>query len=419
MYSRLKRQLFCVIAISSYIFGSVFVPSAAADTDDFSSLLEKRRTEVQAITKASDFTDIASSDWFYPYIDVLTINGIIKGTTPTTFSPQSTFSLAECCTVISRYLGFDDLAADRRKAMVEKKISGSDKWYVGYLQVMYEAGIISQADVGLVDANGYLVIDSSKAERPIKRYEFADMISRSFELSSNLRAKNAYSEAGGLGHEYISGGVYDIDAAYEYSSVINDFEEIPEASRLNVLKAYYNGIFLGDTNGFFHPNDNLTRAEMAKVIAVITNYSMRKRLENYAVDSYVTDDNMFFTDAVGHRTLKKINADEILSLESNGITISGGDVTYSYCYKAPTGYAIDVYAYATGLDGKNRLTGSCTLANSKASERTGLFSWVGQNGKVLMVLRSLENDGNVEGELEITISGGGISKCDYGAYLPK
>ena len=82
----------------------------------------------------------------------------------------------------------------------------------------------------------------------------------------------------------------------KYAAEIADYWYIPEEARWDVLKAYYNGIFNGDEMGNFNPGSALTRAEMSKVVAVISDPSMRKRNEYRTLaDGFVFDEESFET----------------------------------------------------------------------------------------------------------------------------
>jgi hypothetical protein len=100
---------------------------------------------------------------------------------------------------------------------------------------------------------------------------------------------------------------------------IADFDEIPQNSREKVLKAYYNGIFNGDAEGRFNPNNNLTRAEMAKVLATIKDFSLRTRLITEGYGEAV-EKNMLHTDFDGVKTVKFGTWKKLLEEQAKNVT---------------------------------------------------------------------------------------------------
>ena len=131
-----------------------------------------------------------------------------------------------------------------------------------------------------------------------------------------------------------------------------------------MLKAYYNGIFNGDDAGNFNPTNDLTRAEMAKVTAVIIDNSLRTRIDVNAArpetpgsnetaplpeDSYLVID--------GKQVLKPSYTDALFAAEAmnfgtfyeNNLPV----VSYTRQSAPPSGYAFRVYHFtkdAVGFD---------------------------------------------------------------------
>ena len=427
-----KKIIICTILLGSYVLGSVFgadAPTMNPNKTQNSNLtyyslyvtsqnLKSAKTKKSA--SAADFKDINADEWYYKYVDSLVSRNIISGTSENTFSPTSSFSIAECAAVITRYLGLENAAKETAKELVRLSTTGSELWYSGYIQLMYDIGVLRLPDFA-ADKDGFLSISKSICERPIKRYEFADCIARSFDLSKDntIRALNVYPEIGGLGHEFICSGAYDMSCVNTYSLFIRDFEEIPEEYRINVLKTYYDGIFNGDINGFFYPLNNLTRAEMAKVIAAITDFSLRTKILSPSSKHITLDSSSFVTDAKGDRYIKNTIAENILLEEAKGITAGNGDITYNRRYAAPLGYAVDVYVYTTNASGVNILGAQSTLYDSDPNSEKQIFYWYGNGGKVLLVLRNLSESSRPEATLELSLDFEGIQNYSFSWREPK
>lgn len=349
----------------------------------------------------SDFRDVNSDDWFYPYLSYLVSEGTVNGKTSDSFEPNGTFSYAECAAVIVRYLGLSDEAETRRKKIVSRMPETKNLWYVGYFELLGNLGLFE--NFGVFQMTGGLLtgVDKAKADSPVKRCEFAKSISQSFELSSDICAENVFSEVGGAGREFIVTGGYREDILEKYEDCISDYQDIPEDLRIYVLKAYYNGIFNGDELGKFNPNESVTRAEMAKVLATVCDFSQRRALLE---DEYITrlDENMFHTDYADNKTVKYSVWRELLENESQNLSVLGDIVSYTSSLSAPIGYAFDVYLYEK--DGETyKKCAECTLHDFS----DGSFVYRTQKDvKVLFVLRNLSMGARSEGSFEVLIHDG-------------
>lgn len=414
---KLKKTFLCPIMVISFVIGSLFTQISAYDSSgfDFSELLDEREADEgvssqpetvpeQRKTQISDFEDVKENDWFYPYLEYLVENEMIKGKTETSFEPYSTFSYAECSTVIVRYLGLEKEASRRFSEITARQPEMKNQWYVGYFEVLANLGLF--ADYGLfeTDDGSVVWVDKNLANSPIQRYRFAESISQSFEMNSELKAKNVFYEMGGSGREFIAGGAYKEDVLSQYKELINDFNDIPEESAENVLKAYYNGIFNGDISGNFYPHNNLTRGEMAKVLATVSDYSLRTRLITDEYARKVTDD-MLHTDAFGVRTMKFDEWTEILTNEMSGVSVENGRINYTPSGDAPMGYAIDVYLYEKNGT-RYTLEEECTLRDYDC----GGFTYLADDARVLLVLRNVSEASRVEGVVNAVITDGEIEE---------
>jgi len=399
MNKRLKKSIYSLCAAAGFL-SSVFIPCYSAVGEHFSAPeLVYSSAVAEVIPSASDFSDVDSAAWYYPYVDLLVKKSIVNGTSDTTYTPDGTFTVAECAAVVTRYLGLEKHAADRRNQMVFAGIPGSEHWYSGYIQTLADAGIINAAEYGAALADGYVSAPADEIfSRPIKRYEFADLITRSFELDTTLlTAKNLYPEVCTNGNSFIIGAKYD-DTVWSYAAEISDFYSIPEAYRTNVLKAYYNGIFNGDALGNFNPEANLTRSEMAKVIAVITDRSLRKRTEYRNVSElYRITEDKFITDGWGEKTLDR-NTGCLLLHEASwnmASTFDGTSTSLTYTPGIfPENYGVEVRVY-TYTAGKYSLCAQ-SLVNG------GPISCTGSDMRVIFTLRNLEN-AKIEGALRADI----------------
>lgn len=418
MKNKTKKRIFIFALVMCYCLGNMLVPIYAENNHDssddmsgFEDLLAERentKTEDTAEDKPkvdiSDFTDVKTTDWFYPYLSYLVENGLINGKTSTTFEPSSTFSYAECSAVIVRYLGLEDEAAQRQTAIVQRNPDMKNLWYAGYFETLSNLGIFNDYELFETEKGLIVSISRENANSPIVRYRFAESISMSFELDSDISAKNVYSEIGGRGREFIIGGAYNEDILAAYADEIMDYSDIPASSREYVQKAYYNGIFNGDVSGNFYPHNNLTRGEMAKVLATVSDYSLRTRLITEGYGKTVTE-NMLHTDYAGVKTLSYDIWTELLYDEAENLFVDGNMIEYISSAKAPFGYAIDVYLYEKNGD-KYVLSNQCTLHDGNDQSFTSRTD----RARVLFVVRNTKENCRTEGVLDVRIQDGQITE---------
>lgn len=372
---------------------------------------------VENVYETSVFTDVPDDAWYCTYVEYLYERGIVKGLTETEFVPNGNVTVAESAALITRYLGLENEAAKRKEAMVILGTNGSDKWFAGYVQLMHEAGIMDVTSYGCTLNGTSVSIDNPDLfNEPVKRYEFAAFIARSFELYGT----GINTPDGTYGSSFINGGSYDQNVLANIEPYINDYWRIPHEYAVYVLKTYYNGIFNGDDNGNFNPNKLLSRAEMAKVIAVVTDKSLRKDTSIY-FQSVQPDNSGYmltedsFTEYKGVKYLKNSVSDELLAGEvSNCLAIDytygGVTLTYKPSMYYPAGYTVKPRLY--------RKTSSAYYSEEALVDTNGVYQCAMRSGdKLLFVLCDTSQNRAVDA-YEITLSVYGLLENSYCNYLP-
>ena len=393
----LKRKIYAIFAFLGLIAGSVGVFSEGANGS--------------AARTSSVFSDVSSDAWYFPYVSYLSENKIVNGMTPTEFVPGGTFTVAESAAVITRYLGLDDEAIKRKNAMELLGVNGSDKWYAGYVQLMHEAGIIDVEKYGCTLNGSSISIDAPEfLQAPVKRYEFASFITRSFELDGT----SIKTASGTNGNEFIYEGSYNDTEVKLYEALINDYESIPGPYSYYVLKAYYNGIFNGDNLGNFNPMNNLTRAEMAKVITVIIDKSKRIRLKSDTgaddQKGYVLDNNSY-TEYKGVKYLKADVKDSILLGEATRhLSLIDGKITYTPSNYYPEGYKIALRHY--------RKTSSGLMSELNIEYNDGKYVSDFVKDDVILFVLFETNTGRAVDAYEIRALADGMTTNSFCNYLP-
>lgn len=425
---RSKKMLYSVVAVASAIAGmlcgnaaqdsGLYEPSEKLYREPYTSEIFAYRTPSEG---AARFADMNSGDWFYTYVDGLVRSGIINGRSDTEYDPQGTLTLPECAALIVRCLGLESEASVASARIGTLGLAGFDKWYIGYMKICVDAGIVPSDDYGFgYDSDGNFVMKHDYFETvPIKRCELADLLYRMTTLEGgSVLAKNTYTERGGYGHELIRSGLYDMTAVYKYSGIITDFESIPEKHREGVLACYYNGIFNGDDSGRFNPNSSLTRAEMSKVVSVITDISQRfgedMRDGAFTVTAADTRKDMY-----GDAELTKDAGYRILGVSADAAQIIDGTyLRIPLIANAPLGYALEVHVYS-GSENESGVffeeLGTVGVGTS-GIYRSGDYADFGIDDgsiiKAVYLLRNIADGGDVEGVLEMRLENGTLVPYD-------
>ena len=88
----MKRTISLFLALLM-LFG-IFAPGALAAEPDTSSMI--------SLHSSLPFHDVNPNNWFYQYVRSMHVDGIMQGTSPTTFAPNQTFSRAQVLATLFR-----------------------------------------------------------------------------------------------------------------------------------------------------------------------------------------------------------------------------------------------------------------------------------------------------------------------------
>ena len=152
------------------------------------------------------FEDVKEADWFYSFVKEMYEAKVINGMTDTTFVPAGTLTYGQALKLITVGIGWGEQAA-------------GDHWASGYLAMAKAKGWLE----GDVDLNA-----------PISRLQFCQIAAKAKGLT----------EAGE-----------------------NPFKDTADASVLALVKA---GVISGMSADTFAPDQTLTRAQIAKIIALLS-----------------------------------------------------------------------------------------------------------------------------------------------------
>ena len=190
------------------------------------------------------FTDVASSDWFAPNVELSYEVGILKGTSDTFFNAAGNVTLAEAVTMACRLNSIYRFGSE--------SFTQGSPWYQCYVDYALGTGILTQS--------------YSNYNAPATRAQFADIFSRAFPDGA-LSEKNQIQD----------GSIPDVPASSPY------YDGIYALYRAGILAGY-------DAEGTFLPDKNLLRSEASAFVSRMVDESLRQSFSLGTVISYYDQD---------------------------------------------------------------------------------------------------------------------------------
>ncbi len=166
------------------------------------------------------FEDVDPNSWAAPYINRLYAAGIISGTSATTFSPNANMNYGAALKMILVAAGYP-----------KQSETGGDHWASSYLDLAYRNGIVSSKNIDL--------------NATVDRDTIAEIAAKALgmQMASSVN----------------SGIVAPVDSTNGYVYALYN-------------AGILNGSFVNGAN-YFQGNNPITRAEVAKIICAINDYS--------------------------------------------------------------------------------------------------------------------------------------------------
>ncbi|MGO4549180.1 S-layer homology domain-containing protein [Paenibacillus sp. 2TAB23] len=160
-----------------------FNPKAAVTRAEFAKMLAAVMNLDTASGKASAFTDVAKTDWFYPYVTAASHAGYMTGFNQK-FSPNDSITREQMATTLVRALGI----ASAKPADAVKDLDKASAW----AKADIEAAIASELMVG--DRSGFLpkatVTREMAAVAAMRAYDF-DIINKPEDTNADQSAQEA------------------------------------------------------------------------------------------------------------------------------------------------------------------------------------------------------------------------------------
>lgn len=184
------------------------------------------------------FSDLDRGHWAYPMVSSLAGQGIVEGYPDRTFRPSNLVTYGEFIKLITTIV---ESSTDRSDALtkgkpIQEEADTATQWAMPFYQRGLHLGLYTRYDIG----EGIL-------NRPIPRGLMALLVTTA--LKGEETRKGEYDQ--------VLQGIADVDTKtpYEYE----------------IIKAYQYDVLHGYPDGRFHPENPLTRAEAAVVVAKVLN----------------------------------------------------------------------------------------------------------------------------------------------------
>ena len=188
---------------------------------------------------AVSFTDM-TGHWAKEDVEYLATQGVVKGTSNTTFSPDRKMTACEALLFCSRATGVDagdkaQIAADWADRMEELLPEEMVSWAAEEMALCLETGIISETELMALTTSGAI-------EKAITRENLAMYLVRAMQLAPLA------------------------ESLTNYSMSFADAGSISQSLQPYVYLLNMYGIVKGDQANRFNPDGDLTRAEMATML---------------------------------------------------------------------------------------------------------------------------------------------------------
>ena len=213
----MKRKLLSLLLSVLLVLGCV--PAAFAGYENFSG---------QAVY-SGQFADVPPDAWYAPNVRAAYEYGLISGTSPTSFAPARSLTVAETIKLAANLHSVYNTGAPVAGASV--------LWYQTYV------------DYAL--ANGILSAPRADYTAPASRAVFASILAAAFPADA-LPAKNTVED----------GAIPDVSASAWYAAA--------------VYHLYRAGVLTGDDSGAFNPDSTIQRSEAAAIVTRMADPSLRR-----------------------------------------------------------------------------------------------------------------------------------------------
>lgn len=225
-------EAFFLSSMGHLIREEVYSPPPEEEEQSFFNEDTQNEKEILEPEVEEMFTDLEGFEWAKEYIEELSIKKIIDGYGDKTFKPQNFITRAEAIKIISTtFLKTGYVVLESEFEDIKK-----DDWYYKYVVNAEYYSLFAKMYPNKLEADKY-----------ITRQEFCGI------------AYRAYMKKGKKLKEKVNGVTfYDSDNIKNFA-----YEAVTQMQRA--------GIISGMPNGFFLPDNNITRAEASKIVYLLCN----------------------------------------------------------------------------------------------------------------------------------------------------
>ena len=198
---------------------------------------------ISSVTYAEvDFVDVDSEEWFYDYVMILVEDEVTSGYEDLTFRPSNIISVEEFVTLTIKAIG--ETESDIAKT----------RWSDGFIEKSKSLAIVNEGDF-------------TDYTRPITRGEMARIVLRASDIEPPIDFMN-------------------------YSSQINDLNEMDTYWQNIAIRIYSTGIITGYPDGSFGLDNNATRAEASVMLSKLLRPSLRvlPTVSDYEIRKYAINE---------------------------------------------------------------------------------------------------------------------------------
>lgn len=224
-----------VRSLVAFAAGSVFAIAALGILP--ATAQAQPMTPVQTATAAQTFTDIRGDEWFAQAVYALAREGIVEGRPDGSFGPDDSLTRAQMAVFLARALGLPESTS---QTFID--VTGKD-WFTGAVGALYQRRLVYGTSPSVFSPN-----------EPVSQQQAASLVMRSLDFVLE-------SEPG-------SAADYELadDRAAVWLLGFRDRLLIAPSHAVSVANAYRLGVIDSPVDGWFYPELNLTRAQMAVML---------------------------------------------------------------------------------------------------------------------------------------------------------
>lgn len=296
--NRLSIWLIILLAVQIFPF-SVFA------LEDISHPVYEGSANQAALYGTIQFTDL-QGHWSRQAVQETAALSIMKGLNNRQFAPNRTLTYAEALTVLVKSVGAEADAQQAGEAQLQPKVrdimlmSAADNWAKGYIQVASQKGILTAQEsneiLNLTQAQQDQI--EAQIERQLKAYENRDLTPAELgtlqaQVRDQLNTKATWNRpvsrqqvamwiARAIGLEPVYGK--DMTNIYRF----NDWKQM-DTEKIPIIEAVLQrGLMSGTSATAFSPKGQLTRGQMAQLVANIHDDLLEVR-EIKKINGEITD----------------------------------------------------------------------------------------------------------------------------------